>query len=210
MAGGAPDPGRASRRSPIPEQLHFTRGRRWARRLRLAVAALVLVGIVAVGVALPLVVIPETQPVPGDTDAVVLLSDGEGERAATAERVMPRGGTDLLVVSQTPGAEWPAGWPRCGESVDGYDVICFEPVPATTRGEARAIAEMAAQRRWDTITLLTSTYHVSRARMLFERCVDARVEVVDASTELGALGWVRAAAGELAALARDGLIQRGC
>lgn len=210
MAGGAPDLGRASRRSPIPEQLHFTRGRRWARRLRLALAALVLVGIVVVGVALPLVVIPETQPVPGETDAVVLLAGGEGGRAVTAERVMPRGDTDLLVVSRTPDTEWPAGWPRCGGSVDGYDITCFEPVPATTRGEARAIAEMAAQERWEAITLLTATHHVSRARMLFERCVDARVEVVGSTTELGPFGWVRAAAAELAALARDGLIQRGC
>lgn len=210
MVGGAPDPGRASRRSPIPDGLHFTRGRRWTRRLRLALAVLVLAGLVAVGVALPLVVVPETQPVPGDTDAVVLLAGGEGERFRTAERVLPRGDADLLVVSHPEGAPWPAEWPGCGTRADGYDIVCVEPVPATTRGEARAIAELAAQERWQAITLLTSTPHVSRARMLFERCVDARIEVVDASAELGALGWVRAAAGELAALARDGLIQRGC
>lgn len=210
MVGGAPDPGRASRRSPIPEHLHFTRERRWVRRLRLALAVLVLVGLLAVGVALPLVVFPETRAVPGDTDAVVLLSGGEAERFATAERVMPRGEAELLVVSHPEGAAWPSGWPACGARADGYDIVCAEPVSATMRGEARTIAEMAAEKRWDAITLLTATHHVSRARMLFERCVDARIEVVDVSAELGALGWLRATAGELAALARDGLIQRGC
>lgn len=210
MAGGAPDSGRASRRSPVPDRLHFTRGRRWVRRLRLTLAALVLVGIVAVGVALPLVVVPETRPVPGDTDAVVLLSAGEAESFVTAERVMPRGDADLLVVSRTDRTELPPQWPGCGTRADGYDIVCVEPVPATTRGEARTIAQMAAEEGWEAITLLTPTHHVSRARMLFERCVNARIEVVDASPELGSLGWVRAAAGELVALARDGLILRGC
>lgn len=211
MSGGAPESGRAARPSPVPRRLHFTRERSWRRRLRLALAALVLAALVAVGVALPLVVLPETRPVPGATDAVVLLAGGDGERFAAAERVMPRGDAELLVVSDGRQADWPGGRSRCGRTAAaGYRIRCFEPVPATTRGEARAVADLAGEQGWESLTLLTSTYHVTRARMLFERCVAADVEVVDATPDLGPLGWVRVSAEELLALARDGLLQRGC
>lgn len=210
MAGGAPDLGRASRRSPVPEGLHF-RDRPWRRRGRIALAALVLAVMVAVGVALPVVVLPQTQPVPGETDAVVLLAGGDGERFATAERVMPRGSSDVLVVSDGDRDDWPDGRPRCGATAaEGYEIRCVEAVPPTTRGEARAAAQLAGEEGWDSLTVLTSTYHVTRAQMLFERCVDAQIEVVDATPDIGPVGWVRSSVRELIALLRDGVVQRGC
>jgi uncharacterized SAM-binding protein YcdF (DUF218 family) len=213
MSRGAPEQGRAARPSPVPRRLHFTRERSWGRWLRLAAAVLVLAALAAIGVALPVVVLPETRPVPGETDAVVLLAGGGGERAAAAERVMPRGGSELLVVSDGRRADGPGGSPRlpCGRTApEGYRILCVEPVPATTRGEARAVANLAAERGWESVTLLTSTYHVSRARLLFERCVEADIEVVGATPDLGPAGWARISAEELVALARDRVLQRGC
>lgn len=208
--GGAPDTGRASRRSPMPGGLHFTRTRRWPRRLRRAAAALVLLALVGVGVALFLVVLPETRAVPGDTDAVVLLTGGDGERLQAAQRVMPAGATDVLVVIDPERADWPGGASWCDTTRDGYEVVCVDVQPATTRGAARAISGMANQRGWQELTLLTSTYDVARARMLFQRCVDADIAAVSATPDLSPLGWVRVSVRELWELARDGLLQRGC
>jgi uncharacterized SAM-binding protein YcdF (DUF218 family) len=56
-------------------------------------------------------------------------------------------------------------------------VLCFRPDPYSTRGEARAVARMAAARGWRSVLVVTSTYHVTRARLLFDRCVGARVSV---------------------------------
>lgn len=208
--GGAPDAGRASRRSPIPGGLHFTRTRRWPRRLRRTAAALLLLALVGVGLALLLVVLPETRAVPGDTDAVVLLTDGEGDRLRAARRVMPAGATEVLVVANPDRADWPGGASWCDTSREGYEVLCVDVQSPTTRGAARAISALADRRGWRELTLLTSTYEVTRARMLFERCVDADIAVVSATPDLSPLAWVGVSVRELGELARDGLIQRGC
>ena len=34
---------------------------------------------------------------------------------------------------------------------------------------------------WGSVVVVTSTYHVTRARLLFDRCVDARVRVTGAT-----------------------------
>jgi uncharacterized SAM-binding protein YcdF (DUF218 family) len=40
---------------------------------------------------------------------------------------------------------------------------------------------MAAARGWHSVVVVTSTYHVTRARLLFRRCVDGRVAVTGAT-----------------------------
>lgn len=206
--GEEPDPGRAVRSSPMSSRLRFTKGRRWPHRLRLAAAAAVLVTIAVVGVALPTVVLPETQPVPGDSDAVVLLGNG-GERFTAAQRVVPRGDADLLVVVGALADRAPVAG-HCGTTADGYEVTCLPDVPRDLRERARQVAARAEQQGWQELTVMTATHEVARARMLFERCVGAEVEMVASTPAFGPVGWVRASAGELLALARDGWFQRGC
>jgi uncharacterized SAM-binding protein YcdF (DUF218 family) len=57
-------------------------------------------------------------------------------------------------------------------------VICFEPVPFSTRGEARAVARLARQHGWTHVVVVTSAFHVFRARMLFRRCYSGRLSMV--------------------------------
>ena len=71
----------------------------------------------------------------------------------------------------------------------GVSVTCFTPNPATTQGEAQEIRRLAAAQHWNTIIVVTSTYHVSRARMIIERCFDGRLEVVAARTHISLLDW---------------------
>jgi uncharacterized SAM-binding protein YcdF (DUF218 family) len=61
-----------------------------------------------------------------------------------------------------------------------FEVICRRPRPFSTRGEAELVARLADARGWRRVVVVTSTYHVTRARMLFDRCLRARVAVVGA------------------------------
>jgi uncharacterized SAM-binding protein YcdF (DUF218 family) len=61
-----------------------------------------------------------------------------------------------------------------------FEILSVLPEPATTRGEARAIARLARQRGWQRILVVTSTYHVPRARMIFRRSVECDLAFVSA------------------------------
>jgi uncharacterized SAM-binding protein YcdF (DUF218 family) len=58
----------------------------------------------------------------------------------------------------------------CRERPVGLRLICLTPRPATTRGEARAFADLAEREGWSSLVLVTSTYHVRRAGLLLDRC----------------------------------------
>ena len=45
-------------------------------------------------------------------------------------------------------------------------------MPETTLGEARTIADLAAEQNWGHITVATSRFHTTRARALFRQCLD--------------------------------------
>jgi uncharacterized SAM-binding protein YcdF (DUF218 family) len=61
-----------------------------------------------------------------------------------------------------------------------FPVVCLRPRPDNTRSEARATAAFGRAHHWKTIIVVTTTYHVARARMLFRRCFSGRVEMVGA------------------------------
>lgn len=105
-------------------------------------------------------------------DAVVVLGGGQGERLAAARALLPRlpGDPPALVLS-VPYAEPLLG---CG-SVPGHPgvaVRCLVPEPMTTAGEAAALVTLAADEQWQRVVVVTSDYHVTRARMLVTRCVE--------------------------------------
>jgi uncharacterized SAM-binding protein YcdF (DUF218 family) len=51
-------------------------------------------------------------------------------------------------------------------------------MPFSTRGEARTIARLARRRNWHSIVVVTSTFHITRADMLFRRCYRGHLWVV--------------------------------
>jgi uncharacterized SAM-binding protein YcdF (DUF218 family) len=146
-----------------------------------AVAALVLAWI---GASLYLFVWYPSDP-PGRADAVVVLSGGRDSRLDPAIRLVERHVAPLLVIS---GAGYDPKWRTarrlCAHGARGYRVLCFDPKPYSTRGEAEEVARIAARRRWRSIVVVTSRYHVTRARMLFRRCFHGDVDAVGASYPL--------------------------
>ena len=120
-------------------------------------------------------VLRPAQDEPRRADAVVVLA-GDRLRLGKALELMTRRVAPTLVISDGLAP----GWRRANRLCRGrarFRVLCFRPEPYSTRGEARAVARMAVARGWRSVVVVTSTYHVTRARLLFDRCGDVRVRV---------------------------------
>jgi uncharacterized SAM-binding protein YcdF (DUF218 family) len=70
-----------------------------------------------------------------------------------------------------------------GEGDDEH--LYVRPEPYSTRGEARVAARLAREHGWRSLVVVTSSYHVPRARMIFRRAWDGELEMVAAP----ATGW---------------------
>ena len=141
------------------------------RRLLLVVLVVVAAWL---AVAVRFVLVPE-QDSARHADAVVVLA-GDDLRLGKALELMTRRVAPTLVISDGLAP----GWHRANRLCRGraaFRVVCFRASPYSTRGEAEAVARMAAARGWRSVVVVTSTYHVTRARLLFRRCVDGRVSV---------------------------------
>jgi uncharacterized SAM-binding protein YcdF (DUF218 family) len=196
---------------------HERRPRRGVRRvllvLRWTVALILLFALALVVVALPLTVFPDAVALPRDADVVVVLAGGSGERLDRAVGLMnrPAGApASLLLLSDAEDPSDPDIAALCGTAGPDYAVACFSPDPVTTAGEAQAIGRLAQGQDWDRIALVTSTYHATRARRRFERCVDAEVQVVTAAPPGGMGERALKSLRELAALARDAVDDGSC
>jgi uncharacterized SAM-binding protein YcdF (DUF218 family) len=180
----------------------------WRRlRRRRVWMPLAVIGTLLVAATARLFVWPSTDD-PRRADAVVVLDGGSGERLDEARALMQRDVAPTLAIS--------AGRELDPDEADGlcsgpqqFEVVCFTPTPDSTRGEARALATLARQHGWNDVVLVTSTYHVTRARMLVERCFDGRVDVVAASPPARPLHWIAAVGHEWAAML-DATIRRTC
>lgn len=165
-------------------------GARWSRRtVWRAVTLGAVLTVVVASVSARLFVWPSTD-VPQQADAVVLFVGGRGERLALAERLMAAGVAPNLVIPNGTAPEWPAGNRACSD-VRPYQVHCPRPHPDTTRGEARTIAALAKEKGWRRIVAVTSSYQLSRARLLLGRCFDGDVLSARAHPDLSAPAWAR-------------------
>jgi uncharacterized SAM-binding protein YcdF (DUF218 family) len=143
---------------------------------------------------------------PSHADAIVMLSGDRGERLPTALRLLHDGFASTLVIDGVP--DLPEAKALCTQT--SIDVVCLDPQPDKTRSEARAAAELARKRGWQRLIVVTDKVHVSRARLLFERCVEGAVTVVAAPTPPELRGSWRAAAHEWLGLADAYTLSRSC
>lgn len=141
-------------------------------------------------------------------DAVVVLDGGTGERLDKARALMARGVAPTLAISTGREMDTDEADDLCTKP-QPFAVVCFSPRPDSTRGEAQALATLARQNRWNEVVLVTSTYHVTRARILVDRCFGGRVDVVAASPPRRPLHWAGAIAHEWAGML-EATLRRGC
>lgn len=147
---------------------------RWRRIVLSVLGVLVVAWIVA---TVRIVFVPAEDD-PGTADAVVVLAGSKHERLDRGLELVRDGVARTLVISDGFDPRQPQANRLCREGGDGFGVACFTPDPDSTRGEARAVAELARKHGWRRVLLVTSRFHVTRARMLFDRCLDADVDAV--------------------------------
>ena len=106
-------------------------------------------------------------------DAIVALDGDRPRRLRAAVALAAAGAAPALVVVR--GADVA---PELLSASLPFDVFAFVPDPSTTRGEARGVAHLAEEHGWHRILVVTSTYHVLRARLIFGRALPGRVDMV--------------------------------
>jgi uncharacterized SAM-binding protein YcdF (DUF218 family) len=130
---------------------------------------------------------------PVRSDAVVVLSGDRDFRLPQALRLIGDDVAGTLVISDGRDPKWPQANRLCNGGAGDVRVFCFKPEPYSTTGEAEAVGSLARKQGWDSVVVVTSTFHVHRARMLFERCLPGDVDAVGARYKLrylpSALVW---------------------
>jgi uncharacterized SAM-binding protein YcdF (DUF218 family) len=111
--------------------------------------------------------------IPRDPDAVVVLGGAGAERARVGIELRNRYEATLVLSSSAQHFGELLGL-KCGE------VLCVDPRPENTMGEARLVAELAKESGWDHVTVVTTRFHTTRSRVLFRQCLGDRVSVVGA------------------------------
>jgi len=140
---------------------------------------------------------------PARVSAIVMLA-GPGDRLQEALRLAREGRAPFLLISR---GNHGYGGP-CPSPVPHVRLVCFEPNPASTRGEAEFAASLASKYHWHSLALVTSTVQDFRARQRMRNCFSGRVYVV--TVGLPWLDWPGQIAYEWAATIKMAAWQRAC
>jgi uncharacterized SAM-binding protein YcdF (DUF218 family) len=154
-------------------------------RRRLFLAFELLVGLWLVAVAVLFVWPQANEAPPAHADAVVVLSGGGDGRLDPALRLVRHGLAPVLAISSPfKQPRWRTAISLCTGRTPHpkFRVVCFQAVPYSTRGEAETVSRLAKRQGWHRLVIVTSTYHVTRARMLFRRCYDGPLWTVGTSS----------------------------
>ena len=113
---------------------------------------------------------------------------GASERLPVALDLVHRGYAPILVVSRNHQPD--ALEQQVCNGGAGVIAVCAAADPYSTRGEVQLIVRVARERQWHTVDVVTSRFHVFRAKRMIERCWDGRVAVVAApNPEWPRFGW---------------------
>jgi hypothetical protein len=138
-------------------------------------ALLVIVAVLSFGTA-RWIVWPPQQAMPARVDAIVMLN-GPGDRLNTALNLAWAHRAPVIVISRGS-AYWGRG-SVCAPKIPGVTVICFDPSPATTRGEAEFAGRLAARYGWHSIAVVAITPQDTVVRLRVGRCFGGKVYVVN-------------------------------
>lgn len=111
---------------------------------------------------------------PSHASAIVMLGGWEDARLPLAVSLAREQRAGTLVISRGN-----QGWGGpCPAPVQGVRLICFDPDPPNTRGEAVYIGRLAREYHWTSIILVTNREQDTRGRLLVSMCFGGPIYVV--------------------------------
>jgi uncharacterized SAM-binding protein YcdF (DUF218 family) len=172
-------------------------------RVRVAAAVILAVFLVFCGLSAWLFVWWPTGA-PARVDAIVVLG-GDGDRLDLGMQLARDGRAPYLVLSM--GLPWlPPG--ICNQDVGKAKVICFDPNPDTTQGEAEGANRIARAHGWTSMVLVTTQDQVWRAHLRFARCYAGNIYGL--SSSIPWYDWPYAIVYQWAGTVKAEIYQRGC
>jgi uncharacterized SAM-binding protein YcdF (DUF218 family) len=144
---------------------------------------------------------------PVRADAVVVL-EGSKTRLPRGLQLVEQGYAPLLVISRGDRKAAEAELCRGRGAPAHVRVLCFTAKPNSTQGEAEFIGRLATERGLSSIDVVTSQFHVFRAKLLIGRCYHGRLQMVGVSQPAWKLPWY--AVTETAKLVYQLVVERRC
>lgn len=146
------------------------------------------------------IVSPSSDELQTSSDAVVSLAPQQN-RLPLAKQLIADGVADTLVISyfahdpmnnvaETAGETQPLSSYCELERADG--VLCFTPEEDATIGEAHALEDIASKHSWNSLTVVTDSFHSFRTRFILKQCLSDEIDVnvVFAEPDLSTSQWV--------------------
>ena len=179
-------------------------GQRRPRRGCCLLAAVALF-LAAFGTATARLFVWPQRGMPAHVDAIVMLN-GPGDRLHTVLDLAWAQHAPMIVISR--GSQYWGHSNICAPKIPRVQVICFDPNPSTTRGEAEFAGRLARRYHWHSIAMVTTTPQDTPARLRMGRCFPGNVYVVTAPLPLNE--WPYAIVYEWGATLKALLVQRSC
>jgi uncharacterized SAM-binding protein YcdF (DUF218 family) len=159
--------------------------------------------VIAICAGFPVYVSPQIDSL-RSADAIFVLGGNGYERYPYAIELALQGLAPRVVMSNPAGVQDIWLTDLCEQRRYGFSVSCFEPEPATTKGEARELRRLATEHGWRRVIVVTFRPHISRARYIVEQCFDGELIMTESPADLSigywmwtyayqTLGYVRAA-----------------
>lgn len=155
------------------------------RRVVLSVIALVVL-ITLIG--LPVYVFPVVADSPRKVDVIMVLGGRQDGRENYAISLAEKGLAPVVLVSDPYLRPDPYMEAIC-DVPHRVKVVCFNPDPRTTRGEARFLREQAAQNHWTSAMVVTFTPHLTRADYIVRRCFTGDLVMAEYKSDLDLPYW---------------------
>jgi uncharacterized SAM-binding protein YcdF (DUF218 family) len=174
------------------------------KRLRSIVAALLIV-VLGFGAATVHWLVMPRQGMPSHVDAIVMLN-GPGDRLETALNLAWAHRAPVIVISR--GSRYWGHGSVCAPKIPRVAVICFDPSPPTTRGEAEFTGRLARRYHWRSIALVAVAPQDIVARLRVGSCFSGKIYVINAS--LPASQWPDEIVHEWGSTLKAFFTQRSC
>ncbi|GAA2064576.1 YdcF family protein [Williamsia deligens] len=157
---------------------------------------------------LPVFVFPVVADDPRPADVIMVLGGRQDGREEFAIGLAERGLAKTVLVSD-PYTRPDDYMESICDRPHGVRVVCFDPQPRTTRGEARFLRDESRRNGWRSALVVTFSPHVSRADFIIGRCFTGDLTMVDYHDRLPLSYWAWMYAYQTAGFVRAAF-QSGC